>query len=104
MNPETRAVVDAVREALDIPHAATVRGNEARQKILSERTTELVVVMTYLSRDPGADIPSQLAYLRERLAERPPVGYVTIDQALERRRQGASWMESVALPAENAGE
>lgn len=113
MNPETRAVVDAVREALDIPHAATAGGDETRQEILTERVMHLLVCVTYLSEryrlaekvglPIGSAVPDQLAYLRERLATHPPAGYVTNEQARERRQQGASWMESVALPDENAG-
>ena len=113
MNAETRAVVDVVIEALDIPYAATVSHDETRREILNERVMHLRVCMTYLSEryrlaekvgvPIGDAVPEQLAHLRERLAEHPPSGYVTAEQARERVQQGMSWIESVALPDEEEG-
>ena len=103
MNPETRAVVDAVIEALDIPYAATVGHEETRQTILDERIRHLVVCMRGMV-GPDPEPEWRLAYLRDKLAEHPATGYVTIDQAQERVAQGASWSEAVRLPDENSGE
>lgn len=96
LNPETRALVDAVLEALAIPYAATVGHEEARAKILNERLRHTLVMLQNLAaRD--VDLAWSLEYLRERLAEYPPTGYVTHDQAAERLAAGASWMEAVRL-------
>jgi hypothetical protein len=71
----------AVREALDIPHAATVGDDETRAKILDQRTGHAVAMLRgILDRDPVADIPWSVAYLRERLAEHPASGYKTWDE------------------------
>ncbi|GAA4323267.1 hypothetical protein ACFQY7_00075 [Actinomadura luteofluorescens] len=96
LNPETRAVIDAVLEALAIPYAATVGHEETRAKILAERLSLTVVVLeTLTKRDVG--LAWSLEYLRERLADYPPTGYVTYDQAAEHLAAGASWMEAVRL-------
>lgn len=97
MNAETRAIVDAVIEALEIPYAATVRGDETRKEILEKRVRDVLVLMHGLA-GPDPDPEWRLAYLRERLAEHAAIGYVTTDQAHERVRQGASWPEAVAMP------
>lgn len=101
MNGETRAVVEAVLEALDIPSAATIGFERTRNEILLDRVMHTVITLQFMLWD--ADDPPfsrldpmrQLVYLRERLAEHPPVGYITWQQALERRKQGADYMESV---------
>jgi hypothetical protein len=67
----------AVHEALAIPHAATVGGAEIRQRILGERALETVVVLDVLLGQRPYDPQSTVNYLRERLAEHPPVGYAT---------------------------
>jgi hypothetical protein len=98
LNPETRAVIETVLEAIEIPHAATEGGEEARRKVLSERIMCTVVVLQCLADSPCPDVAQSLGWLRERLAAAcPPVGYVTHDQAMERVRAGASWSEAVSL-------
>ncbi len=68
----------AVREALDIPHAATVGDDETRAKILAERLGHTVAMLAgILDRDPIADVAWSTAYLRARLAEHPATGYTT---------------------------
>ena len=58
---DPRQIVDAlaaVREALDIPHAATVGDDETRAKILDHRLGHAVAMLqSILDRDPIADIP-----------------------------------------------
>jgi hypothetical protein len=72
------AALAAVREALDIPHAATVGDDEIPAKILDERLGHTVAMLAgILDRDPVADIPWSAGYLRERLAEHPAEGYKT---------------------------
>lgn len=109
MNGETRAVIEAMLAALDIPSAATVGFERTRQEILMHRVMHTVVSLQFMLMDANGTGPldpmRQLVYLRERLAEHPPVGYITWQQALERRRQGADYMESVIYgPLRPAGQ
>lgn len=79
--PDPAQLVDAltaVREALDIPYAATVGDDETRLNILDQRLGHTVAMLQgILDRDPIADIPWSVGYLRERLAEHPATGYRT---------------------------
>jgi hypothetical protein len=97
LNAQTRAVIEVVLEALHIPHAATVGDDEVRQRILNERLMWTVASLRDLvaDHDYAIAITAALAYLRERLAEHPPVGYVTSEQAHERLNQGLSWPQPV---------
>lgn len=98
LNDETRAVVDVVLEALDIPHAATVGHDETRTEVLIHRIMHLQVCMESLADgDNDGWLDARLTYLRERLAAHPPVGYVTSKQARERTEAGASWPDAVSL-------
>lgn len=104
LSAETRAVIDAVLEALDIPYAATVAHDETRARIMDERIMRLKVSMEHLAEaaDRGdrfmdEKFTENLAYLRERLAEHPAEGYVTAAQARERCDAGATWSEAVRL-------
>lgn len=73
----------AVREALDIPHAATVGDDETRAKILDERTGHAVAMLQgILGRDTTPDIPWSVGYLREQLAKHPAEGYKTWDERM----------------------
>lgn len=73
----------AVREALDIPHAATVGDDEVRARILDERTGHAVAFLQrILGGDPVADIPWSVGYLREQLAKHPAEGYKTWDERM----------------------
>ncbi|TDB83571.1 hypothetical protein E1264_27950 [Actinomadura sp. KC216] len=103
LNEETRAVIDAVLEALAIPHAATVGHEETRAKILDERLSLTVVVLENVAMR-GFDLAWSLECLRERLAEHPPTGYVTHDQAKERTAAGASWVEAVRRDGDGDGD
>lgn len=101
MNTETRAVIDVVLEALDIPYAATVGQEETRAKILDRRLMWTVTVLRTMFDGPHPpESDWALSYLREKLAEHPPVGYVTGEQARERLAQGMDWMQAVALDVE----
>lgn len=103
LNEQARTLVDVVLETLAIPHAATVGHDETRQDILNDRMRHLLVFLEGL-RDPHpADLEWSLGYLRERLAEHPPVGYVTHAQAQERIEAGASWAEAVGRASAVAG-
>jgi hypothetical protein len=98
MSAETRAVVDAVIEALAIPYAATEGHERTRQAILGHRARHLLVCMHRLADDGRPLEPAwHLDYLREMLAGHPPAGYVTVEQARERCAAGATWMQAVSL-------
>ena len=79
----------AVREAIDIPYAATVGDDETRTAILLRRVMQLSVFLGSIMRDqPQPDwlMPHSIAYLRERLAEHPAEGYRTWDEAVAELR------------------
>jgi hypothetical protein len=87
------AALQAVREAIDIPHPATAGDDEIRARILNERLGHAVVMLqNILGEDDGrtVDVPWSVEYLRARLAEHPAEGYKT-------------WAERVA-EMEAAGE
>jgi hypothetical protein len=68
----------AVREALDIPYAATAGDEEIRARILDDRLGHTVVMLAgILDRDTTIDIPWSVGYLREQLAKHPAAGYKT---------------------------
>ena len=76
--------LEAVLEALDIPHAATVGDEERRTAILVERAGHAVVMLRAILHEqhPAPDIAWSVAYLRDRLAEHPSVGYKTCEARL----------------------
>lgn len=108
MSAET-APAEACREALaivlyalDIPHAATVGHDETRQKILNERVRSVVVFLEQVLSNGDREVAWSISWLRDRLAATRPVGYVTSEQAREAVSRGASWVEAVTLPEEEA--
>ncbi len=101
MTDDVRALLAAVLEALDIPHPATVGDDEVYGRIRNDRATHAVVALrSVLDDKPLMDIAWTAAYLRERLTEHPPTGYVTVGQAHAALAEGKTWSEAVALPAE----
>lgn len=73
---ETRALLAAVLEALDIPQPATTGDGELHDRILLERVGHAVTALRGALAD--GDEPGWSAdYLRTRLAEIPPTGYGT---------------------------
>jgi hypothetical protein len=81
----------AVREAIDIPHAATVGEQEdIRAPILDARLRHTVVMLQAILDDKADYVAWKVEYLRARLAEHPAEGYKT-------------WAERVA-ELEAAGE
>lgn len=95
MNAETLAVVEVVLTALSVPYAATTGGEEARQKVLAERVMRTVVALKSV-RD-GGPLGWHVEWLRSMVAECPPAGYVTAEEARERVAAGLSWSEAVTL-------
>ena len=82
----------AVREAIDIPHPATVGDGEIHDRILKERVLHATVMLQNIipgdGRPCAADvIPWSVEYLRARLAEHPASGYRTwAERAAELKR------------------
>ncbi|WP_328846097.1 hypothetical protein [Streptomyces sp. NBC_00258] len=97
---ELRDLLAAVLEAIDLPHPATVGGNEAHDQLLAVRVTHARIALRAVLDDTPGDLgPAwNAAYLRERLAEHPIAGYVTADQAHAALDAGATWSEAVTLP------
>src|ERR1039458_2597656 len=78
-----RDALEAIRETLDIPYAATVGDDEIRAKILDQRLGHVVAMLgDILGDDPAPDVPWAVAYLRARLAEPPAEGYKTWDERM----------------------
>lgn len=92
-------LLTAVRDALDIPHAATTGHDETRTEILARRIGHTVITLGNVLDGARPDIPRDTAYLRDRLAEHPPVGYVTTEQARAALDAGTTWADAVTLPA-----
>lgn len=66
----------AVLEALDIPHPTTIGDVETHDRPLNERAMHASIALrSVLAETPLVDIEWTTAYLRERLAQRPPTGY-----------------------------
>jgi hypothetical protein len=75
----------AVREALDIPHAATEGDEEVRAKIMEQRVMHTMLFLRgILDRDRRSyrSAEDDVAYLRDRLAEHPAEGYKTWDESM----------------------
>jgi hypothetical protein len=75
---ELLGMLRAVREAIDIPYAATNGDDETRAKIMNGRLMEVAVQLRHLD-DPRPDWAWSAAYLRQRLTLYPAVGYRTWD-------------------------
>ncbi|AEM88316.1 hypothetical protein [Streptomyces violaceusniger] len=67
----------AVLEALDIPYPATIGDSDVHARILGDRVMHTVIALHGALDDEGPDLGIEwtTAYLRKRLAERPPTGY-----------------------------
>lgn len=94
---ELRELLAVVLEALDIPYAATMGGEEVRHKVLADRALRTVVTLRavveglprYLT------IRDEAESLRALLPVYPAVGYVTAVTARARREAGQDYMQSV---------
>lgn len=89
----------AVREALDVPHAASRGGEEIRDKVLQQRLLCVGYVLGSVLND-DVILPAMARFLRMQTAEHPATGYVTHEQAQAAVKAGKSWSEAVALPAD----
>jgi len=78
--------LEAVREALDIPHAATVGDEKIRAEIMDRRVMHAVTFLRGILDQEPRDLGWHVAYLRDRLAEHPATGYKTWDEAIAELR------------------
>ena len=90
----------AVLEALDIPNPATVGGTPAHDRVLNSRVIHAKIALRdILTEGAPLGIEWTTRYLRERLADNQPTGYVTFDQAAAARAEGKTWSEAIAPEA-----
>jgi hypothetical protein len=78
MNPQTRALLEAVLEAIDIPAPATVGDGPGFSRLLEDRVLDAVVFLHGVlgeTRRPEDGYGWDLAYLRKQLAAKPPTTY-----------------------------
>ncbi|MEU5094928.1 hypothetical protein [Streptomyces sp. NPDC020996] len=94
-----RDLLAAVLEAIDLPHPATIGGEAAHDRLLAARVMHARITLRNLL-DDGPDLGAAWAatYLRERLAEHPVAGYVTVDHAQAALDDGKTWSEAITLP------
>ena len=77
-----RDILEAVREAVDVPNGAIVGDQETRDRILLERLGHAAVMLRRILDEPATtDIRGLSGTLRARLAEHPAAGYRTWEQA-----------------------
>lgn len=94
-----RELLAAILDALDIPNPATVGGTEAHDRVLNSRVIHTKIALRdILTEGAPLGIEWTTRYLRERLADNPPTGYVTFDQAQAALNAGKTWAEAVAAP------
>lgn len=72
---DVRALLDAVLEAIDIPHPATVGDQDAYRAVLDRRLGLAVIVARAALAEEPDSIAWNTAYLHRKLAEHPPTGY-----------------------------
>jgi len=94
-----RDLLAAVLEAIDLPHPATVGGQDAHDRLLNDRAVHARITLRSIL-DDGPDMGAawNAQYLRERLAKHPIAGYVTVAQAHAALEAGKTWSEAVTLP------
>jgi hypothetical protein len=98
-----RDLLAAVLEAINIPHPATYGGQDAHDRLLNDRVMYARLALRSTLDDaelsPAMGPAWDARYLRDRLAQHPVTGYVTVDQADAALNEGKTWAEAVALPA-----
>jgi hypothetical protein len=96
-----RDLLAAVLDAIDLPHPATTAGIEVHDRLLATRVVHArIALRTILDDGPDLGAAWSARHLRERLAEHPVTGYVTVDQAHAALDAGKPWSEAVTLPTE----
>jgi hypothetical protein len=78
-----RDLLAAVLEAIDLPHPATTGGAEVHDRLLATRVMwARIALRCALGLDgPVMSLEWDAQYLRQRLAEHPVTGYVTVNEA-----------------------
>lgn len=97
LSDDTVKLITGVLDAIAVPHAATVTGDETRTRVLNSRVTALKLVLETLLGSACPDVSEAMEDLQTVLAEFPTIGYVTQRQAKQRLDAGASWSEAVSL-------
>lgn len=72
---DLRALLDAVLDAIDIPHPATIGDDDAYRAILDRRLGLAVIVARAALAEEPDSIAWNTAYLRRKLEALPPTGY-----------------------------
>ncbi|MFC9050073.1 hypothetical protein [Streptomyces anthocyanicus] len=90
-----RELLAAVLDALDIPAPATVGGSEAHDRALNDRAMHARNALRDVLDGAPLGVEWTTRYLRERLNETPPTGYVSSAQARAALAAGKSWSEAV---------
>ncbi|GAA2118354.1 hypothetical protein [Streptomyces synnematoformans] len=101
---DVRDFLTAVHDAIDIPHAATVGGDEQYRKVLAERAMHVRIALQDALDDGPLGLAWTTEYLRDRLAENPPTGYVTGEQARAALAEGKTWMQAVRPDEEGVAD
>lgn len=87
MSAETRELLTAIRDALDLPHAATAADDEKRERLRSDNAVRVVSSIDYLFKSSHADVAFVTRTLQSMVAENP-VDYVTAEEARKRAVAG----------------
>ena len=90
-------LITSVLDAVTVPHAATVAGDETRTRILNARVTLVKMTLETLMGSACPDVSDAMKDMEERLAEHPVIGFVSQKQAKRRLDAGATWSEAVSL-------
>ncbi|MFF5773867.1 hypothetical protein ACFY8V_32780 [Streptomyces californicus] len=72
---EIRALLDAVLDAIDIPHPATIGDTDAYRAVLDRRLGLAVIVARAALVEGPDSVAWNTAYLRRKLEALPPTGY-----------------------------
>jgi len=100
-----REALELIFSGLDIPLAATAEGESVRAAVLEVRTRYIVSFLRDFLTGDDARQRFELNYLAKQLADTPPVGYVTNEQADDRLKAGLTWSEAITPTGQTgAGE
>ncbi|MEV4672144.1 hypothetical protein AB0K34_10880 [Actinomadura sp. NPDC049382] len=80
LQAETRELLTAIRDALDLPFAATAAGDEKRERLRGENAVRIVSSIDYLLTFKHATVTNVARTLRSLVGEHP-VDYTTREEA-----------------------
>src|SRR4051812_11842282 len=100
MSADYKDALKAIKDALDLPYAATASGDEIRSGLVESRVMIVNHLLKAVLEDrPGLDLAWEIRFVTDRIAGQPAEGqYVTYDQAQAAMAKGATWTEAVTLP------